>query len=66
MERVKKDKSITIRIDEKTLNDFKEVCGGQYQYKIRVLMRNYVNQIRGEMEKRNDFLDIDEPLENKK
>ena len=63
MERVKKDKQITLRIDSKTLNEFKEVCGEQYQYKIRALMRQYVNQINGEMEKRNRFLDIKEPLE---
>lgn len=65
MERVKKDKQITIRIDSKTLEEFKEVCGKQYQYKIRALMRQYVNQINGEMEKRGKFLDIEEPLELK-
>lgn len=64
MEKVKKDTQITLRIDSKTLNEFKEVCGGQYQYKIRALMRQYVNQINGEMEKRNRFLDIKEPLED--
>ncbi len=63
MERVKKDKQITLRIDSKTLDEFREVCGNQYQYKIRALMRQYVNQINGEMEKRNRFLDIKEPQE---
>lgn len=63
-DKIKKDKTITIRIDEKTLNEFKEVCGKQYQYKIRVLMRNYINQINGEMEKRNKFINIKEPLED--
>lgn len=63
MERVKKDKQITLRIDSKTLNEFREVCGNQYQYKIRALMRQYINQINGEMEKRNKFIDIKEPLD---
>lgn len=65
MEKVKKDKQITIRIDSKTLDEFKIVCGKQYQYKIRALMRQYINQINGEMEKRNRFLDIEEPNELK-
>ena len=63
MERVKKDKQITLRIDSKTLNEFREVCGNQYQYKIRALMRQYINQINGEKEKRNRFIDIKEPLD---
>lgn len=63
MEKVRKDKQITLRIDSKTLEEFKEVCGKQYQYKIRALMRQYINQINGEMEKRNRFIDIKEPLE---
>ena len=63
MERVKKDKQITLRIDSQTLNEFREVCGNQYQYKIRALMRQYINQINGEKEKRNRFIDIKEPLD---
>ncbi len=65
MKRVKKDAQITMRIDKETLDAFKEVCGTHYQYKIRALMRQYINQINGEMEKRNRFLDIKEPLELK-
>lgn len=65
MERVVKDTQITVRIDSQTLNEFKEVCGGQYQYKIRALMRQYINQINGEKEKRNRFINIKEPQELK-
>lgn len=36
-------KNITIRIDEKTLNDFKAACGEEsYQAKIKELMRDYI------------------------
>jgi uncharacterized protein (DUF4415 family) len=36
-------KSITIRIDEKTLNDFKAACGEKsYQCVIKDLMREYI------------------------
>jgi len=36
-------KTITIRIDNKTLNDFKTVCGNEsYQAKIKELMRDYI------------------------
>lgn len=36
-------KFITIRIDEKTLNEFKAACGGaSYQAKIKELMRDYI------------------------
>lgn len=36
-------KFITIRIDEQTLNEFKEACDGMsYQAKIKELMRDYI------------------------
>lgn len=36
-------KNITIRIDEKTLNEFKAACGEQaYQVVIKELMRDYI------------------------
>lgn len=38
-------KNITIRIDEKTLNDFKVVCGERaYQSVIKELMRDYIDK----------------------
>ena len=38
-------KNITIRIDEKTLNDFKAVCGDEsYQVKIKELMREFIDK----------------------
>lgn len=38
-------KNITIRIDEKTLNDFKNACGERaYQSVIKELMRDYIDK----------------------
>lgn len=39
------NKNITIRIDEKTLNDFKEACGERaYQVVIKELMRDFIDR----------------------
>ena len=39
-------KNITIRIDEKTLNDFKAACGDEsYQSKIKELMRDFIDKV---------------------
>ena len=36
-------KSITLRIDDKTLNNFKAIVGNNYQTKIRELMNMYID-----------------------
>ena len=42
-------KTITMRIDETTLNEFKKICGDRfYQDKIRQLMRIYIEDIKNE------------------
>lgn len=46
-------KTITMRIDEETLNEFKKICGERfYQDKIRQLMRIYIEDIKNERNKR--------------
>lgn len=47
------DTQINIRIDTKTLQEFKKACGGKkYQSKIRQLMRKYIQETQTEQSKR--------------
>ena len=47
------DTQINIRIDTKTLQEFKKACGGRkYQSKVRQLMRKYIQEIEIEESKR--------------
>ncbi len=46
-------KTITMRIDDDLLNDFKRVCGGRtYQDKIRQIMKQYIKEMDKEDTKR--------------
>ena len=51
---------ITMRVDTKTLAEFKEIVGVPYQPKIRELMRDYINRHKytytQEQERRNKML----------
>ena len=50
---IKCNKSITLRIEEDLLNSFKSFCRDtSYQYKIKELMRKYVNDMSTEQVKR--------------
>ena len=47
------DTQINIRIDRRTLEEFKKACGGRkYQSKVRQLMRKYIQEIEIEESKR--------------
>lgn len=54
------DYTITFRINKEELEDFKNVCGSNYQSKIRDLMRAYVHKVKKidqvELEQRNKYL----------
>ena len=53
MEKEIKGRTITMRIEESLIEEFKEVCRpNTYQDKIRQLMRQYVKEIKREREKR--------------
>ncbi len=62
------DTNITIRVNSKELQEFRELCGGSYQDKIRDLMNGFVKSMNEidkiEQAKRNAYLKTKKYINN--
>lgn len=47
-------KAITMKFDEKTLNEFKKIVGKGYQVKIRELVQMYIDAYHRKVNDKND------------